>query len=399
MKNNSLKRVSLLIRKKSTSYLKVSFIIFTLSLIMIASIAIAGLSQYTNIHREFIENDNTHTICVSGLEYDGIFEDLTIKDKEDISRLINKNFPNVKYDIFLQSKINIGLSDKDNNHFNFNVIDNDCGQWLKVNELKDNTIYTSDKKVNIPSKVILEIPVLKEVDGGVVSDQTKEFTLNYSNEADPKNIFENYINTPGVHYYINYNTYVNLTSLMYNTPKGEVKNNTVDHLFIYVNQLEDVDKVANLLIEKNYGTDYTIKAIDSLDETLQTIIKVIFILIIIVFLFTCVNLLLSFDSFIKLQKKDIAILKHLGYTNKRIIKIYSINIINIFIKLGLGIVIYSLILGLLILNINYLLHIILLCLIEIASLSIVCAIIILICLRKYVSKNILELMKKDKAFE
>lgn len=55
MNKSNLKKVSLLLRKKSTSYLKVSFVIFVISLVIVASISVVGISQYANLQQEFIK--------------------------------------------------------------------------------------------------------------------------------------------------------------------------------------------------------------------------------------------------------------------------------------------------------------------------------------------------------
>ena len=400
MKQNNLRKVSKLLRKKSTSYLKISFAIFIISLIIVSSASVVGISQYMNLQKEFIKNDNTHVICVSGIEYGDEYDNLTLKDKKLIEKIIKSSFPNIRFNIILESRIPNGISDKTGNHFSLFVVGNDCGKWLKLDKMEDNTIYSVNQNEKLPSQICLELPIIKSEKDGMSADTYKDYNVNFSSKASKRNIFETYNRSPGTHYYINYNTYVNLTSVMYGISKDSIKNSdSIENLYIYVENIGNVEKVANVLISKKYATDYTLKAFDSLDHIVQLFIKAGFILILAIFIFTCINLVLSFNSYIKLQKKDIAILKHLGYSNKNIKKIYRMNIADTFLKLGVGIVIYTSIIGGFLININNWLYLIALILLLAISLFIVFAVITETVLKRYVKKDILELMKIDKSFE
>lgn len=400
MNKNNLKKVSKLLRKKSTSYLKVSFVIFVISLIIVASISVVGISQYVNLQKEFIKNDNTHIICVGGIEFGSRYDSLTMKDRETIDKIIKTSFPDMGFELIVQSRIPNGISDKDGNHFSLSVIGNDCAKWLKLDQMEDDTIYSADSKENLPSKVCLELPVIKSENGGMTADRYVDYQVSFSNKAGPKNIFETYDRSPGKHYYINYNTYLNLTSVMYQVPKDKLKTeNNIDNIFVYVTEIQNVEKVADLLNGKGYATDYTLKAFESLDRTVQSLIKIGAVLIVIIFIFTCVNLILSFDSYIKLQKKDIAILKHLGYRDSDIQKIYRKNISGIFLKLGIGVTVYTALIGMLLVDISKWLYLLGVIAALDTALLLVFAVISGIVLNKYVKKGILELMKVDKAFE
>ena len=105
MNKSNLKKVSLLLRKKSTSYLKVSFVIFVISLVIVASISVVGISQYANLQQEFIKNDNTHIICVGGIEFGNRYDSLTMKDREIIDHIIQSNFPDTEFELIVQSRI------------------------------------------------------------------------------------------------------------------------------------------------------------------------------------------------------------------------------------------------------------------------------------------------------
>lgn len=400
MNKNNLKKVSKLLRKKSTSYLKVSFVIFVISLIIVASISVVGISQYVNLQKEFIKNDNTHIICVGGIEFGSRYDSLTMKDRETIDKIIKTSFPNMGFELIVQSRIPNGISDKDGNHFSLSVIGNDCAKWLKLDHMEDDTIYSADSKENLPSEVCLELPVIKSENGGMTADRYVDYQVSFSNKAGKKNIFETYDRSPGKHYYINYNTYLNLTSVMYQVPKDKLKTeNNIDNIFVYVTEIQNVEKVADLLNGKGYATDYTLKAFESLDRTVQSLIKIGAVLIVIIFIFTCVNLILSFDSYIKLQKKDIAILKHLGYRDSDIQKIYRKNISGIFLKLGIGVTVYTALIGMLLVHFSKWLYLLGVIAALDTALLLVFAVISGIVLNKYVKKGILELMKVDKAFE
>lgn len=399
MKKNNLKKVSSLLRKKSTSYLKISFVVFIISLVIISSVSVVGISQFTSLQQEFLKNDNTHIIAISGIETGGNFESLTIKEKETIQKIVKKTVPNTKFELFTQTSIPMGISDSEGNHYSFTVVDNDSARWLKADKLEDNTIYVHSKK-DLPSEVMLLLPIVTTLpDGGMVSDDEQEYKIKLSSTIGKNNVFETYTTFPGVHYYINYNTYLKMVSVMYGQTEAEIQKHETLQIYLYIEDLGKMEEIASVLADKGYATDYTLKAFDSLDSTVQSIIKASFVLILLIFVFTCINLTLSFDSYLKLQKKDIAILKHLGYEKKDIGKIYRNNIFNIFLKLCIGITVYTLILGMVVININQWPYLVGIILLIIAALALIYGIIEGIVLKKYIKKNILELMKLDKQFE
>lgn len=400
MNKNNLKKVSTLLRKKSTSYLKVSFVIFVISLVIVASVSVVGISQYVNLQQEFVKNDNTHIICVGGIEFGDQYDSLTMKDRETISKIIKSNFSDIKFELIVQSRIPNGISDQDGNHFSLSVIGNDCAKWLKLDRMEDDTIYSADSKENLPAELCLSLPVIKSEGEGITADSYVDYPVSFSNKAGKKNIFETYDRSPGKHYYINYNTCLNLTSVMYQAPKHQVElQDTIDHIFVYVTEIQDVEPVAGLLNGKGYATDYTLKAFESLDQTVQSLIRTGAVLIILIFIFTCVNLILSFDSYIKLQKKDIAILKHLGYHNADIKRIFRKNISDIFVKLGVGVTAFTALIGMLLVDINKWICLpVLIAALDVALL-LVFTVISGYVVNRYVKKGMLELMKVDKAFE
>ena len=212
MNKSNLKKVSLLLRKKSTSYLKVSFVIFVISLVIVASISVVGISQYANLQQEFIKNDNTHIICVGGIEFGNRYDSLTMKDREIIDHIIQSNFPDTEFELIVQSRIPNGISDKEGNHFSLSVIGNDCAKWLKLDRMEDDTIYSADSSENLPVVLTLELPVIKSEGGGMVADRYVDYQVSFSNQAGQRNIFETYDRSPGKHYYINYNTCLLYTS-------------------------------------------------------------------------------------------------------------------------------------------------------------------------------------------
>lgn len=367
---------------------------------MMASMAVVGISQYVNLQQEFIKNDNTHIICVGGIEFGNQYESLTLKDHETISKIIKTSFPDTEFELIVQSRIPNGISDQDGNHFSLSVIGNDCAKWLKLDGLEDDTIYSADPSENLPAALSLELPVIKSEGGGMTADRYVAYPVAFNNQADPKNIFETYDRSPGKHYYINYNTYLNLTSVMYQIPKEQLKSeDTIDNIFVYVAEMQNVEKVAAFLNGKGYATDYTLKAFASLDQTVQSLIQIGAVLLIAIFIFTCLNLILSFDSYLKLQKKDIAILKHLGYRDTDLKAIYRKNIAGIFLKLGFGIAGYTAVLGMLLVESGKWLYLLGLIAALAAALLLVFLVISTGVVNKYVKKGLLDLMKVDKAFE
>ncbi|MEB9897843.1 hypothetical protein P4K96_31040 [Bacillus cereus] len=114
---------------------------------------------------------------------------------------------------------------------------------------------------------------------------------------------------------------------------------------------------------------------------------------------TASHVLLSFHSFLKVQQKDMGILKQFGFKNRMIQHIYAGNINRIFGQVAAGIAAYTAIICLLFVQERLLLYSFSLLFFLMIVLFIINRIIVLVIAKGYASKDILTLLKTNKEFE
>ena len=127
---------------------------------------------------------------------------------------------------------------------------------------------------------------------------------------------------------------------------------------------------------------------------------ILFVMMVIILLIVAsINHIFSFVAYIDMSRKDIGIMKFMGFDNKRIYSIYSRNINKIFGLLWLVAIICICVLTLITIDTNYLKVILFLSLGVGVLLLSLDGIINVYYLQKVVKKNLLYLIKETKQFE
>ena len=63
-------KISKIIAKKTSLYLKISMSLFVLSLVLLTTAVIFVQQQYMQLRKDFVDNSNTHIISVSRVQGD-----------------------------------------------------------------------------------------------------------------------------------------------------------------------------------------------------------------------------------------------------------------------------------------------------------------------------------------
>ncbi len=392
---NYYNKLSKLILRKTNSYFKISLIMFIASFLLISTSVIIFMDQYTQVEKDFLKNNNVLFIEVRPGFINNKKLEFDMDTKGKISQFLDLNFPKAHCSVIGQYALYFGLTDEnDVIHDRIIVLDNNASKFIKAFKLQDDTIYVH----NNSSASSLSFKITKKsILNGKTSDITEHFRVKIINTDYTKIPF--IINRNDITdnlEILNYNT---LTKIMKIMQMDGMKVTSLERVYVFTDNIKYIKKMANALEDNNYTTTYSLNAFDDLYGSLKNSTVVFVIMGLIIFMGTTLNTLLSFKSYIKIQQKDMGILKQLGFNNKNLFRTYKVTINNIFLKFYIIIEIYITVLGLIFLQNNFIRLVLPMLFVSFILLFIVNRIVIYLILRKYINKNILDLLKTSKEFE
>lgn len=326
------KKISKMILKKSNKYLKISVALFAFSLIFLSTFLIMFINQYMQVKRDFIDNDNTHIIEVSYEEHQNNVCELKFSDLEDMDIEIKANFKDLQYDIVKEYQLNFGIEDENHNTMFIYGLSDNASKFLNGVELKNDNIYQNTANVEY---IILKIPIIFADKNGLTSNDIVSYQLK-NNSIDLKNTIFNSYKEQKDRAFVNFETYKKIIEQAYNINwddfehQFDIKNifgiQAIHKVFIHINDLNQVEKIATIIDNMGFATNYTFKSFDNFSESMNNTVFIFIILVFTILAITIIYMILSFNSYLKVQQKDMGILKQYGYSEKKIHKIYSRNI-------------------------------------------------------------------------
>lgn len=374
-----------IVNNKRKKILNILFIIFILVSIILSFVLSYSLGQYKMTKSNFTDNDYAKIVEVSmARSSNNENRSLEEKDIEEIQKIMEDS--PYKVDIYPSYAINFGISANDGNVY-----------YLKSfsdNLFKDNSIDVTNSaitKSNSSLKNIrLDIPIVKENDGNYSSDKLfhKDFKLI---SIDSNSILSKYFSDNEL--LISQEDFQKISEKM----SENYKNQDLKKILVKTSDISNVRKVAKLLTKQGYEETDAFMYYNDLDSSISSTLKISKLVIVILFIFTLIVLPLIYEISLKSSVGDIAVLKHMGFCQKQIEKIYMDPIIK-----GIGI---SCIIVIVINFILYKFGIIkeftdfLNIIISIWILAVLLIIIIHLRLKEYSKENILNLMKKLKIQE
>lgn len=401
------KKISDMILKKSSKYLRISVALFLMSLVMLASFLVMMANQYFQVRKDFLKNHNTHMIEVSLHENSKRFDPLDFSDLDKIKSLIEKKYPDQKIQGFNQYTVNFGIESDTGESLFLNSIDDSGIQYLGMDNMNDNCLYCD---INTKAEdITLKIPNVDVSSGGWESKNISklDFTSSASiPEKTPLNLYGKESNT----YFVNYNTYKNIICTIFGIDWNNFVENyndsnpygveAVSKVFIYVDNLKYVDKMADVISGAGYAVNYTFKAFDHFDGSMKNTFWIFMILTAFIIIITSINTVMSFNSYLKIQQKDMGILRHYGYDKNAVSKIYAHNVNKIFLIIISAVLAITLIMSFIFIDVNMIpISFPLICAIVLIPLIIVNRYIVYSLVRKYTSQSIIKLLKYSKEFE
>lgn len=403
-KRKLINSISGLVMKKSTSHLRISITSFIFSVIILSIALILVRNQYNQIQENFVNNNNTHVVEITGRYRDN--ELLTASNDfiDEIRTELDKNGYAGKYDIFAvyQFKFGIDTLQTDEPVFIFGIDSVGEQYLLKDGSMEDGILYT-ESNVDT-SEYTLLVPEVTVNEDGVNIGEESEYTLKLAH-ASFNHMFDIYDALNINPYFVSFNTCNKIFHYCYGeniseTSLEKIKNvQPIYKVFVYAYDIKDVENIARKINHIDYLTNFVFQSFEDLGQSLDSSIIVMLILAIVITIFTIANLLLSFNNYINLLSKDIGILKQMGYTEKMIFNIYSLNFCKIFKNIAIIASFAVILISLLILGISDSVFILGYLLMLNLILALLLVAVRFILLRKKVKQDILYLLKANKAFE
>ncbi len=402
MKNSKLdKNITKLIIKKSTTQLRNSIIILIFSFIIL-SICLAVIdSQIRSINDNFVNNENTHIIEISGKRIDKQYQPIS---PEYVSEL-KDNSEGISCDVFAVYQLKFGMdSDELDEPIDLYSVDSTGEKYIikDKEEMGNDIVYTNNNLV--PSKLHLSIPrVIPDKTGVNIDDGDKvEYDTEKVEFKEGINIYSAFDDDM---YFVNYDTYKKIYKMCFDEEisiESLKKIEQVEPIYkvlVYVHNIEDVDKAARRYNDQGYLTNFVFKSFDDIGEELSKSVIVMFVIAIILLIFTIINFILSMKEYVSKISKDIGILKMMGYKANDLRKIYG-NIVHRITGNVMGIsVIAAMVIGMIIVGSSYILDILLYGAGIAVIMSLLDMVVRYFLLYKVIDRNVLTLIKVDREHE
>ena len=406
MKNN-LQDVSKMIVKKSNTYLKVSLFIFELILIAFSTVFLVSMKERIHDEKNFDNNIRVHTIAIhSKMLKDYTVNVLTASDVEEIKKILERSgFQERDYRLSPVYGITTGIIDYDSSEpYVIYGIPSDS-YWLNDNQqMQDEVLYMKHSGIG---NINLLVSLLNEEEGGMSTNEAKNYSMKTDQlKSSALTLYDD--KHQGLRYaYVNGSTFCELFSTVnqITVTEEEISSNmmsdynVIDKLFLYIDDLYKVEDTARLLEDSSYQVSCTLDAFDSFGHSMKEKRVFMAILMVIMVILTIVIVVLSFQAYLKIQQKDMGILKFYGYNEKKLQEIYSRSINRMFLKLCGFVMIYTILFGFVCVTFSSILYVLLDLLIVGIVLLCTNRIVVLHLLKKMLRKNILELVKISKEFE
>lgn len=403
-RNKTLNWVSKIVYRKSTNYLRISIVTLVFS-IAILTICLSMIRKQTKqINDNFINNDNTHVIEISGKYKDQSQETVSKRYIDDISNILNKTKYKGQYKIFSMYQLKFGFDTEElDEPINIFSIDKIGEPYLiKGRQLENDILYTEQDIKN--KKLALLIPKVSLNKNGVnIGKEKREIYL--VDKIEKNTVFNVYDKLEVSNFFVNYDTFRDIFKKCFGK---ELSKQSLEEtafiepiykVYLYVDDIANVEPIAKIINNSDYLTNFVFQSFEDIGDDLSKSLITMFLVSLFLIIFTSINILMSMKGYVSLLTKDIGILKQMRYSEKEVMYIYSRIINTVFFKISSISTIVAVMITILILDISDIKMIIAyLCIINI--LMVVLNLVVKNrYLKKNILKNVLELVKAQRAFE
>lgn len=410
MKNNVQKALSKKLSQKTNSYVRVANISFTLSLLLFAIVVIFVWNQYQQIKVNFVDNEKTHAIQISGKLTDDGYTVVNGTFKTEIEQLLDSKGLTDEYECFsIYQFISMPAVEelKEQKEQTMCIISvDDIGQpyIMPTFSMKNGYLYTENPVASTYGLLLGKITV-KE-DGIYEEDAEYPYEIKTVDIKDTEVTYQEYDEEYQlIKGYVNYNTFCelfkNVTGEEFQADSDALDAygmNPIKKVVVYVDDITKVEDIAKVLNKEGYGTNFVFASFDEIGDSLGTSLVVMSTISALLLLVTIIILLLAWKNYISLLSKDIGILKQMGYKNDFIKKVYSMSFGKSFLMSLVVVLLVSCVMALIILGVKQIPFILALLGLIIVLIIFAYLIVSEVFLRRVLKRNILDLIK-TKTFE
>ncbi len=326
--------IAKLMRKKTGSYFKLSMALFFFAVFVLASYVVYIQYQFQQAGQTVTDNSNSHMIEVQGRQRSGGYHDLEclrFQDKEVALEILNGLDGLDESAIVFSYMINFGFSDQNGQvYFLKGYGVPAVGKRFLLEDVGEGAAYCSPKKGK--GDIELLVPEVKIEEAGCVGGKTRGFRLALKPLENKSVLFWDATDYDDV-LYVNEQTFQSVVQAMYGKEWKDFMEGydagenfgiqAIDHMYIYVPDLDDLHTAAKRMQEGGYLVRYAMEPFDGLHHFISTNHILLMCLLSVAFLFTAFHVVNSFNNYIRSMQKDIGILRHWGYTQKEVFTVYS----------------------------------------------------------------------------
>lgn len=321
----------LMIKKSAKTYYRMMIIFFFIFIVISSYMFFYVFNQSTN-QRNFYENRSAHLVKAQGKTIDNVFSKLEKKDITQIQEILEES--NVDYKISPVFKLSSGILNTENQEgvVIYGLDENFSSMMNQEFMMNDHILYTD---LNL-EQMKLTVPIIQFTDqGDIVSDSSNEITYKVENINHLMNdsMIDQFFSYRIAHLPIlltTQKTFLEIIDQMFEKHTDKANDNHeaiydligIDEIYIYIDDLNDLNPVVDKLRSDHYSTTYAFDSFENLSSDLSKSTALYHVILVVIIVLSSIYIVLTYKNFIKLQQKDMGILKLFGYREKEICAIY-----------------------------------------------------------------------------
>lgn len=334
---------SRLVTGRASRHLTYTTLMLSAMLVLVVGVLAFLGQQYGAVRTNLTSNQNVHYIQVTYRSGNGELGTgaLRFGDRQSITR-VGRAASKGAVAVIATYRLPFGITSPGGNTYYVSGISGRAAGILGVGAIPDATAFGTTPS----SKLELDVPVVMvDGDGGMSSDRLvrRSLAVRAIPSRSPIAVFQ----TPEpTTLFVNEPTFARLVSTAYDGldwTAFQRRNDSdasgfqaVTAFYVHVEDLADVDAVGRALEQAGYATNYTLRAFDDLAGTVSSsvwtglAVMVAGVLLCLVLVFT------NLQSYLSLARRDMGILKHIGYSDARVCRIYRYRLQAVILRAGVA---------------------------------------------------------------
>lgn len=317
------KRISRLVGAKAAKHLRGAAVLVTGSLLLLAGLLVVVQAEYLQSKRDFRDNPSIHLVKVSSGSVD---RTLTPRDVDAILSMAGGDVSAhaTRYEL------GFGISDRTDREWFVVGLGGDATTELGLPELDDGTAYHVGHE---SGPLTLAVPVVTVGEGGMSSDERVDRELSLHGgvpSTSPMFVFDHFGEDT---LFVTESTFGDIASTSIGASWQDILNDPHDGIdplrdaYLWVDDLDRLVPTTERLDEAGWATSFTARAFDDLAGSLDRAALIGLLAVIVVTLLGLAVALTSVQAYIRLSRRDIGVLRHLGHPAAGVRRVYRRRIV------------------------------------------------------------------------